>query len=85
MLRDLPAFLASCAFLAGTLLATAAGMFPLLLPSTLDAAWAITAAGASSGDQSQRIGLGWWGIGIPLAAAYTTYIYRTLARKVAAD
>jgi cytochrome d ubiquinol oxidase subunit II len=85
VLRDLQAFLASCAFLAGTLLATAAGMFPLLLPSTLDAAWAITAASASSGEQSHRIGLGWWGIGIPIAAAYTTYLYRTLRGKAVAS
>ena len=83
-LRDLPAFLASSAFLAGTLTATAAGMFPVLLPSTLNPAFAITAAGAAAGEHGQRVGLGWWGIGIPLATAYTTYLYRTLRGKAAA-
>jgi len=84
-LGDLPAFLASSAFLAGTLAATAAGMFPVLLPSTLDPAFAITAAGAAAGEHGQRIGLGWWGIGIPLAAGYTTYLYRSLRGKAVAD
>ncbi len=83
-LRDLPAFLGSCAFLAGTLAATAAGMFPLLLPSTLDPAFAITAAGAATGEHGQRIALVWWGIGMPLAAVYTTYLYRTLRGKAVA-
>jgi cytochrome d ubiquinol oxidase subunit II len=85
VLRDLPAFLASCAFLAGTLLATAAGMFPLLLPSTLDAAYAITASSAAAGEDGQSIALGWWGVGMPLAAAYTTYLYRTLRGKAVAS
>ncbi|MGZ6126404.1 MAG: cytochrome d ubiquinol oxidase subunit II [Myxococcales bacterium] len=84
-LRDLPAFIASSAFLAGTLAATAAGMFPVLLPSTLDPAFAITAAGAAAGEHSQRVALGWWGIGIPLALAYTTYIYRNLRGKAVAS
>jgi len=84
-LRDLPAFLASSAFLAGTLAATAAGMFPVLLPSTLNPAFAITAAGAAAGEHSQRVALGWWGIGIPLALAYTTYIYRSLRGKAVAS
>jgi cytochrome d ubiquinol oxidase subunit II len=84
-LRNLPAFIASSAFLAGTLAATAAGMFPVLLPSTLDPAFAITAAGAAAGEHSQRVALGWWGIGIPLALAYTTYIYRSLRGKAVAS
>jgi cytochrome d ubiquinol oxidase subunit II len=84
-LSDLPAFLASAAFLAGTLAATAAGMFPVLLPSTLDPAFAITAAGAATGEHGQRIGLSWWGIGILLAVGYTTYIYRTLRGKAVAS
>lgn len=84
-LRDLRAFNASSAFLAGTLAATAAGMFPVLLPSTLDPAFAITAAGAAAGEHSQSVALGWWGIGIAFALAYTAYIYRSLRGKAVAS
>ncbi len=78
--RDLPAFLCSCAFLAGTLAATAAGMFPLLLPSTLDPALSLTAAKAAAGAHGLRVGLVWWLPGMTLVIAYTTYIFRTTLR-----
>jgi len=42
-----PAFLCSAAFLASTLAATAAGLFPLLLPSTIAPAFSLTAAQAA--------------------------------------
>jgi cytochrome d ubiquinol oxidase subunit II len=82
--RDLPAFISSCAFLAGTLAATAAGMFPLLLPSTLDPALSITAAGAAAGAHGLRVGLVWWLLGMPLVIGYTAYIFRTTLRGKAA-
>ena len=82
--RERAAFLSSSAFLAGTLLATAASLFPVLLPSTIDPAYDVTAAGSAAGPHGLRVGLGWWGIGIPLAAAYTTCVFRTMRGKAAA-
>jgi cytochrome d ubiquinol oxidase subunit II len=79
--RDLLAFLASCAFLGGTLTATAAGLFPLLLPSTVDAAYHVTAQNAAAGEHGLRIGLVWWSVGMALAVCYTTYVFRTLRGK----
>jgi cytochrome d ubiquinol oxidase subunit II len=82
--RDLPAFLASCTFLGGTLAATAAGMFPLMLPSTLGPALALTAPQAAAAENGLRIGLVWWSIGMPLVVAYTTWVYRSTLRGKAA-
>jgi cytochrome d ubiquinol oxidase subunit II len=83
--RDLPAFLCSAAFLGGTLGATAAGLFPLLLRSTIDPAWSITAAGAAAADHGLRIGLGWWLLGMPLVALYISITFRSLFTKARAE
>ena len=83
--RDLPAFLSSSAFLAGTLGATAAGLFPLLLPSTVDPAYSITAAGAAAAEHGLRIGLGWWLLGMPLVALYMSITFRSLLTKARAE
>jgi cytochrome d ubiquinol oxidase subunit II len=83
--RDLAAFLGSSAFLAGTLLATAAGLFPAMLPSTIDPAFDVTAWSAAAGEHGLRVGLAWWCLGIPLAASYTIYIFRALRGKAQAD
>jgi cytochrome d ubiquinol oxidase subunit II len=83
--RDLLAFLASSAFLAGTLMATAAGLFPLLLPSTVDPAFHVTAQNAAAGEHGLRIGLVWWSLGMALAVSYTAYVFRTLRGKAQAE
>ena len=83
--RDLPAFLSSSAFLAGTLGATAAGLFPVLLPSTIDPAWSITAAGAAAADHGLRIGLSWWLLGMPLVALYMSITFRSLFTRARAE
>jgi cytochrome d ubiquinol oxidase subunit II len=82
--RELAAFLSSATFLAGTLGATAAGMFPVLLPSTVDPAYSVTAFSAASGEHGLRVALAWWAIGMPLAISYTTYLFRSLRGKAAA-
>jgi len=78
LLRDRRGFIASSAFLAATLGATAAGLFPVLLPSTIDPRFDVIAYTAAPGAHGLRVGLGWWMIGIPLAAAYTVVLYRRL-------
>jgi len=83
--RDLLAFLCSSAFLFGTLLATAAGLFPLLLPSTLDPAFHVTAGNAAAGEHGLRVGVVWWSLGMPLAIGYTAYVFRTLRGKARAE
>jgi hypothetical protein len=40
---------------------------------------------AKAGDYGLKIGLVWWILGMILAAGYSTYVYRSLAGKVAVD
>jgi cytochrome d ubiquinol oxidase subunit II len=74
--RFLAAFLGSGTFLAGLLGATAACLFPVLLPSTRGAASSITAHGASTDAAGLRAALGWAVVGFPLAVTYFTVLFR---------
>jgi cytochrome d ubiquinol oxidase subunit II len=80
--RDLLAFCCSAAFLAGTLAATAAGLYPVLLPSTISSNYDVVAASAASGEHGLRVALVWWLLGMALVAGYTTYVYRSMRGKV---
>jgi cytochrome d ubiquinol oxidase subunit II len=80
--RDRAAFFGSVAFLAGLILATGAALFPLLLRSTVEARFDVTAYGAATGRRGLMLGLTW---GIPallLAIGYFTYLFRSFAGKV---
>jgi cytochrome d ubiquinol oxidase subunit II len=76
------AFFCSSAFLAGTLASTAAGFFPLLLPSTVDPALSLTAPGAAAGAHGLRVALAWWLLGMPLAVAYAVFLFRSMRGRV---
>jgi cytochrome bd-type quinol oxidase subunit 2 len=65
--------------------ATAAGMFPLLLPSTLAPDLALAAANAAGGEHGLRVGVVWWTIGMSLAVAYGVVALRGLRGRVAVD
>jgi cytochrome bd ubiquinol oxidase subunit II len=80
--RDLDAFLASAGFLLGMLAATAAGQFPNLLISTLDATHNLTVYNAAAGELSLRVGLVWWVLAILLAIGYFIYLFRSFRGKV---
>lgn len=74
--REVAAFCASAAFLFALLAATAACLFPTLIPSQVDRRYDMTIASASSSTASQRAGLWWWALGIPLALAYFSLLLR---------
>jgi cytochrome bd ubiquinol oxidase subunit II len=80
--RERAAFVCSSAFLIGTLASTAAGFFPLLLPSTRDPAYSVTAHAAAAGAHGLRVALAWWLLGIPLAVAYAVFLYRSARGRV---
>ena len=82
--RYLAAFLGSSAFILGLLAATAACVWPVMLPSTLDPAASLTAANAAAGPNSLKAGLGWWFVGFPLALAYFALLFRVHRGKVRA-
>lgn len=74
--RHLPAFLGSCAFVAGLLVATAACLYPVLLRSLGDPALSITAPAGGSNPAGLRTALAWWVIGFPLAVGYFVVLFR---------
>jgi len=74
--RELPAFLASTGFLIAMLAATAAGLFPNILVSTLDAAFNLNVYNAAAGALSMRVGLAWWGVSIVLAVGVFLFFPR---------
>jgi cytochrome d ubiquinol oxidase subunit II len=76
------AFLGSSAFIVGILVATAATVFPVMLRSTLDPAWHLTAFNASSSESALRAGMKWWFAGIPLVVLYFAVIFRLHRGKV---
>jgi cytochrome d ubiquinol oxidase subunit II len=78
------AFLASCAYLTGMLTSVVFGVYPMVLPAR-NAAYSLTVTTAKAGDYGLKIGLVWWILGMILAAAYSTYVYRSFAGKGAVD
>jgi cytochrome d ubiquinol oxidase subunit II len=77
------AFLASCAYLSAMLCGAAAGLFPVLLPSTNSSGESITIASALAGPHTLRVGLAWWIFGIMLALLYFGIVYWLFRGKVA--
>lgn len=74
--RDLLAFVGSGVFIVGILGATAASVFPVMLRSTLDPAWSLTAYNASVSEYGLRAGAKWWFLAFPLAIAYFVIVFR---------
>ncbi|HJV48176.1 MAG TPA: cytochrome d ubiquinol oxidase subunit II [Geothrix sp.] len=82
--RHLMAFLGSGAFILGILAATAANVFPVMLKSSLDPAFDLTAYNASVGQHGLRTGLVWWCLGFPIAIGYLAFLFRFHRGKVKA-
>jgi len=80
--RDGLAFAGSAAFILGLLAATAACVFPVMLKSTLDPAYSLTALNAAVGPQGLRTGLVWWVVGFPIAVTYFVVLFRLHRGKV---
>jgi cytochrome d ubiquinol oxidase subunit II len=80
--HTLRAFLASSAFVASLLLATAATIFPVLLASTIAPAFDLDVYAASSGHHGLAVGLTWWLPAIALAVLYFVNLFRSLRGKI---
>ena len=83
--RDRLAFGLWSAFLALLLASAAFGLYPWLLPSSVDPRYTLAIAEAQAADASLRIGAAWWVIGIGLALGYTGYVHWRFSGRVAAD
>ncbi len=82
LLRGLPAFLASSAFIVGMLTSAVFGVYPYVLPSNVDPALSLTVYSAAAPGYGLRVGLMWFAPGIALATAYFVYTYRSFAGKI---
>lgn len=83
--RDLAAFLSSCAYLVGMMVGTAAGLYPVVLPSSNDASRSISIDSSLAGLHGLRAGLVWWIFGMLLATGYFILVYWQFRGKVSAD
>jgi cytochrome d ubiquinol oxidase subunit II len=76
------AFLASCVYLAGMLSSVAFGLYPYVLPSRTNPAFALTVENAQAPAYGLHVALAWWIAGMILVTVYFTYTYRRFAGKV---
>lgn len=80
--HDRGAFLLSTTYIVGMLGGAAFAMYPYLLPASTNPAYSLTIYNAKTGAYSLRVGLVWWGLGMVLAIAYFTFLYRSFKGKV---
>ncbi len=80
--KELAAFLCSAAFLVCILGATAAGLYPNLLTSTLDPAYDLNIANAQAGGIGLRVGFYWWTLALVLAVGYFIFLFRMFRGKI---
>ena len=79
--RGLHAFLASCAFIATMLLATAGALYPALLRSAIDDAFTLDVTHASSASGGLAVGLAILAPALSLAVVYFAYLFRAFRGK----
>ncbi len=79
--NELLAFCASSTLIISLLAATATGMYPKMLISTVNPAFSMTAQTAAIGSRGLSIGLSWWIPSLLLAVLYFVNLYRTFASK----
>jgi|GEM_PF-3066026 len=76
--------LGSGAFVLGILAATAASVWPVMLRSTLNPDWSLTAHNARVAASGLRKGFVWWIIGFPIVIGYFAMLFRLSRGKVQA-
>src|SRR5205807_6680225 len=69
-------------FIMGMLGATAAGVFPNILISTLSPRFTLDAYNATAGALSLRVGLVWWTLALFLSIGYFVLLFRSFRGKV---
>jgi len=73
--KALYAFLSSCAYLVFMLVGAAAGLYPILLPSSLNPQDSLTVSDSLTGSYALHVGLIWWSVGMVLAIGYFVMAY----------
>lgn len=80
--RERLSFAGGCAFMVGLLGAAAASVFPVMLHSTFDPAFSMTAhAGAVTG-RGLGLAILWWPVAMALSVGYSVFVFRQFSGKV---
>lgn len=82
--REMLAVVGSSAFVAGLMIAGAAGVFPVMLYSTLAPENSLSAYQNAAAGHGLAVALVWWPIAFIFAVVYFLFIYRYYAGKVKA-
>jgi cytochrome d ubiquinol oxidase subunit II len=82
---ELGGFVASSVALASLLGLTAGALYPLILPSTIDAQYSLDVVKGANDAHGLAIGLVWWIPAILLALGYFTYLFRSFRGKATAS
>jgi len=82
--KDAAAFLSSGTFIASMLASTAVGLFPNLLPASVDLQRSLTIYNSATSAYGLGVGIVWWVVGMLLASVYFVYVYRSFRGKVTA-
>jgi cytochrome bd ubiquinol oxidase subunit II len=80
--REKFAFLGSCAFIAGLMIAGAAGAFPIMLYSTLAPENSLSAWQMAASGYGLAVALVWWPLAAIFAVFYFLFIYKHYSSKV---
>lgn len=76
------ALLGSACFISGLMVAGAAGIFPLMLRSTLAPEYSLSAYRSAADAHSLAIALVWWPIALSFSLGYFWFVYRNYSGKV---
>ena len=82
--RHLLAFLGSSAYILGILATSAASVWPVMLRSTLNPEWSLSAHNAAVSNSGLEKGFAWWIIGFPIALGYFAMLFRLFRGKAQA-
>jgi len=83
--RYFTAFLASATMITALLCAVAAGLYPVMIPSSIDPAYSLTVHNASAADPTLKIMLVFAIIGMPFVVLYTAGVYYFFRGRVRLD
>jgi len=83
--EPLAAFAASCATILGVVFTGVIGLFPNLIPSSLDAAFSLSIYNSSSSEYTLRIMTAVAFIFVPIVIAYKIWVYRLFRERVSAE
>ena len=80
--RERRAFLGGCIFIIGMAGAGAAGLYPIMLHSTLSPEYSVSLDQGGAFPLSQKLALFWWPVALALSLGYIAFIARYFGGKV---